>query len=98
MSSGLSTFTRLNICSARRLSLPESFSWPVKTCNLKRCILETRIPIEGSSRELVLFNFHLEAYDKGEGKLAQSRLLSQILSRNMKRAIMSLPGEILTRS
>ena len=63
MSSGLSTFTRLNICSARRLSLPESFSWPVKTCNLKRCILETRIPIEDSSRELVLFNFHLEAYD-----------------------------------
>ena len=80
MSSGLGTFTGLKIRSARRLSLPESFSWPVKTCNLKRCILETRIPIRGSSRELVLFNFHLEAYDKGEGKLAQSRLLAKILS------------------
>ena len=85
MSSGLSTFTRLKVRSARRLSLPESFSWPVKTCNLKRCILETRIPIEDSSRELVLFNFHLEAYDKGEGKLAQSRLLSQILSREYEK-------------
>ena len=61
MSSGLSTFTGLKVRSARRLSLPESFSWPVKTCNLKRCILETRISIKGSSRELVLFNFHLEA-------------------------------------
>ena len=85
MSSGLSTFTGLKVRSARRLSLPESFSWPVKTCNLKRCILETRISIKGSSRELVLFNFHLEAYDKGEGKLAQSRLLAKILSREYEK-------------
>ena len=92
MSSGLSTFTGLKVRSARRLSLPESFSWPVKTCNLKRCILETRISIKGSSRELVLFNFHLEAYDKGEGKLAQSRLLAKILSREYEKGNYVIAG------
>ena len=46
-----------------RIKLAESFSWPIKTCNLKRCMLETRIPIEGTDKELVLINFHLEAYD-----------------------------------
>lgn len=92
MSSGISTFTDLKVRSARRLALPESFSWPVKTCNLKRCILETRIPVKGSSRELVLLNFHLEAYDKGEGKLAQSRLLSQILSREYEKGNYVIAG------
>lgn len=92
MSSGISTFTDLKVRSARRLALPESFSWPVKTCNLKRCILEARIPVKGSSRELVLLNFHLEAYDKGEGKLAQSRLLSQILSREYEKGNYVIAG------
>lgn len=92
MSSGLSTFTGMKLSSARRLSLPESFSWPVKTCNLKRCILETRIPLKDSSRELVLFNFHLEAYDKGEGKLAQSRLLSKILFREYEKGNYVIAG------
>ena len=92
MSSGISTFTDLKVRSARRLALPESFSWPVKTCNLKRCILEARIPVKSSSRELVLLNFHLEAYDKGEGKLAQSRLLSQILSREYEKGNYVIAG------
>ncbi|MDE7435642.1 MAG: endonuclease [Lachnospiraceae bacterium] len=77
--SGVVTMTDYAVTSATRISLPESFSWPLKTCNLKRCMLETRIPIEGSERELVLINFHLEAYDSGEGKIAQSRMLAEKL-------------------
>lgn len=77
---GLVTMTGLNVSEAFRLSLPESFQWPVKTCNLKRCMLETRIPIRDSDKELVLINFHLEAYDSGEGKEAQTRILAQKLS------------------
>lgn len=77
--SGLVTLTDHAVSSATRIALPESFSWPLKTCNLKRCMLETRIPIEGSERELVLINFHLEAYDSGEGKIAQSRMLAEKL-------------------
>lgn len=74
--SGLVTMTNLSVSEASRISLPESFSWPVKTCNLKRCMLETRMAVEGTDKELVLINFHLEAYDSGEGKIAQSKMLA----------------------
>lgn len=77
--SGLVTMSEYEASSASRIALPESFTWPVKTCNLKRCMLETRIPVEGSEKELVLINFHLEAYDSGEGKIAQSRMLAEKL-------------------
>lgn len=77
--SGLLTMINYQADSATRIALPESFSWPVKTCNLKRCILETRFPVEGTDKELVLLNFHLEAYDSGEGKIAQSKMLAEKL-------------------
>lgn len=77
--SGITTMTDIKVDSAKRISLPESFSWPVKTCNLKRCMLEMRIPLEGTDKELVLINFHLEAYDSGEGKIAQSKMLAEKL-------------------
>jgi len=77
--SGIVTFTDLNVREATRISLPEAFKWPVKIANLKRCMLETRIPIEGSDRELVLINFHLEAYDNGEGKIKQTQILKEKL-------------------
>ncbi len=44
--SGILTMTDYSVTSASRIALPESFSWPVKTCNLKRCLLETRIPVK----------------------------------------------------
>ncbi len=59
--SGLVTYSDYKVSETSRIALPESFKWPVKTCNLKRCMLETRIPIKGSDKELVLINFHLEA-------------------------------------
>ena len=77
--SGLVTLSDYKMSSAKRISLPVSFKWPVSTCNLKRCMLETRMPIEGTDKELVLINFHLEAYDSGEGKIAQSKMLAQKL-------------------
>ena len=79
VTSGLVTMTDLKVAEASRIALPESFTWPVKTCNLKRCMLETRIPLKGSEKELVLINFHLEAYDSGEGKIAQNKMLAENL-------------------
>lgn len=76
---GLLTMTNMQVQEAARIALPESFSWPVKTCNLKRCLLKSRIPLEGTDKELVLVNLHLEAYDSGEGKIAQSKMLAEIL-------------------
>lgn len=79
VNSGILTLTDLRNSYAARHALPESFSWPVKTCNLKRCMLETRFPLNGTKAELVLINFHLEAYDSGEGKIAQSKMLAKKL-------------------
>ena len=77
--SGLYTLSALPVAGASRVSLPVPFSWPVRTVNLKRCLLVTRVPLENDSRELVLVNLHLEAYDNGEGKIAQTRQLATFL-------------------
>ena len=77
--SGLLTTSRYAVSDAERISLPCPFSWPVSTVNLKRCLLVSRIPVEGTDRELVMVNLHLEAYDSGEGKEAQTRQLQTLL-------------------
>ncbi len=79
--SGLATYTVFEVSSAVRESLPVPFAWPVRTANLKRCMLVERIPVEGSDKELVIINLHLEAYDDGEGKAAQTKQLMQLISR-----------------
>ena len=90
--SGLQTLTKYNVSDATRISLPESFAWPVKTCNLKRCMLETRFPIQNSDKELVLINFHLEAYDSGEGKIAQSKMLAETLQKEYEKGNYVIAG------
>ena len=92
VNSGLVTMTDAAVSEAARISLPESFKWPVKTCNLKRCMLESRIPVEGTDKELVLINFHLEAYDSGEGKIAQSRFLAQKLAEEYEKGNYVIAG------
>jgi endonuclease/exonuclease/phosphatase family metal-dependent hydrolase len=39
----------------------------------------SRFPVRGTDRELVLINLHLEAYDSGEGKIAQTRQLVSLM-------------------
>lgn len=78
--SGLATFSRYDISTATRYALPCPFDWPVRVANLKRCLLVTRIPIEGREQELVIVNLHLEAYDDdGEGRIAQTAQLLSLL-------------------
>ena len=77
--SGLQTLSRFRISGAERIALPCPFKWPVSTVNLKRGLLVTRIPVSESDAELVLVNLHLEAYDSGEGKAEQTRVLSEFL-------------------
>lgn len=90
--SGLTTLTNSKVNRAERIALPESFSWPLKTCNLKRCLLKTRLPIKGSEAELVLINLHLEAYDSGEGKEAQSKMLLEVLEEEYKKGNYVIAG------
>lgn len=78
--SGIATFTAYKMGhDTERISLPCPFSWPVRAANIKRCLLVTRLDIEGSDKELVLVNLHLEAYDDGDGKIAQTNRLISIL-------------------
>lgn len=83
--SGLYTLSATDIREAERISLPCPFSWPVRIVNLKRCLLVSRIPVAGTDRELVLINLHLEAYDSGEGKEAQTRQLQTVMQREYER-------------
>ncbi len=80
-----------------RLSLPCPFRWPVRTCNLKRCLLLSRIPVrdaegERTGRDLVLVNLHLEAYDDGAGKTAQTRALLKVLERERRKGNYVIAG------
>ena len=78
--SGITTLTPHSIAeNAERISLPCPFSWPVRTAQIKRCLLTTRLPLDGTDKELVLVNLHLEAYDSGEGKIAQFKELLTVL-------------------
>lgn len=78
--SGLQTLSRFDVSKAERVALPCPFSWPVSAANLKRCLLVSYVPLEGTDRQLVLVNLHLEAYDDGEGKAAQTKLLVDFLT------------------
>ncbi len=78
--SGIATVTPLAMSeNAERVSLPCPFSWPVRAANLKRCLLVTRMDIENSDKELVLVNLHLEAYESGEGRIAQTKMLMELI-------------------
>lgn len=78
--SGVFTTTQgLSIDEAERISLPCPFQWPVRVANIKRCLLASYLPVEGSDKYLVAVNLHLEAYDSGEGKAAQTKMLKEFI-------------------
>ena len=79
VNSGVFTTSSYDITSAERISLPCPFSWPLRTANLKRCILASYMSVAGSDKQLVIVNLHLEAYDSGEGKIAQTRQLCEFI-------------------
>lgn len=97
VNSGLLTTSLFDIDHADRISLPCPFSWPVSAANLKRCLLVSYMPIEDSEKHLVIVNLHLEAYDDGEGKIAQTKQLREFIQSEYERATMSLPAATLIR-
>ncbi len=79
MDCGILTTSKYKISEATRVSLPCPFTWPTRTINLKRCLNVSRVPVADSDKEFVFINLHLEAYDDGEGKIAQTRQLAEIM-------------------
>jgi hypothetical protein len=100
--SGLLTLNSYGAASAERISLPTSFTWPVRVAQLKRCLLVERLPVQGgedgSSPELVLVNLHLEAYDSG-GRAGKRRpgFYGNFLRPSMPGGITVLPAGTLIR-
>jgi len=91
--SGIFTTTQgYDIARAERIALPCPFTWPVRTVNLKRCLLASWLPIEGTDRQLCLVNLHLEAYDDGEGKIAQTRQLRDFIEREYQKGNYVIAG------
>ena len=83
--SGLMSCSNYAVEKAERQALPCPFSWPLRIVNLKRCLLVSYLPIEGSDARLVLVNLHLEAYDDGEGKIAQTKQLMDFLAEEYRK-------------
>lgn len=91
--SGIATLTAPQTSeNMTRISLPCPFSWPVRIAQIKRCLMITRLPVEGTDRELVLINLHLEAYDDGEGKRKQTELLLQVLQEEYEKGNYVIAG------
>ena len=89
---GLGTFTKAKAADIERVQLPIPFKWPVSTVNLKRCLMVSRIPIADSDRELVLINLHLEAYDSGAGKIAQTKMLAEVMQKEAEKGNYVIAG------
>ncbi len=91
--SGIATLTaEATSADMQRISLPCPFPWPIRAAQIKRCLMTTRLPIEGSDKELVLVNLHLEAYDDGEGKKAQTAVLLQVLQEEYEKGNYVIAG------
>ncbi len=92
VNSGLLTCSNYAVEKAERQSLPCPFTWPLRIVNLKRCLLVSYLPIEGSDSQLVLVNLHLEAYDDGEGKIAQTKQLMNFLEAEYRKGNYVIAG------
>ncbi|MDR0656948.1 MAG: endonuclease/exonuclease/phosphatase family protein [Treponema sp.] len=92
VSSGLFVQSSYSFRKAERISLPVPFTWPVRTANMKRCLLAFRIPLKNSGAELVIVNLHLEAYDDSGGREAQTRVLLDFLEEEYARGNYCIAG------
>jgi len=89
---GIITINPYEIISSKRYSLPVAFKYPVRVCQMKRCLLVQRIKIKNSKKELVLVNLHMEAYDDGEGKKKQTKILTDFLNKEYKKGNYCIAG------
>ena len=90
--SGVMTLSKYKVSEALRISLPNNTSWPTSMFMLKRCMCVTRVPVKNSDKEIVLVNFHLEAYDDDETKEAQTKVVVDFLKSEYEKGNYVLAG------
>jgi endonuclease/exonuclease/phosphatase family metal-dependent hydrolase len=78
--SGIVVASSFKVNNAVRIQLPGEFSWPVRLANLKRALIVSRLPVEGSDKELVVINGHLSAYDDGSMRTQEMERLKGIMA------------------
>ncbi len=91
VASGLASYSSFKMNEAYREALPGTFKWPVSLAHLKRCLLVSRFPLD-SGKSLVLVNLHLEAFDSGPGRLAQTKTLMTLLKTEYKKGNYVIAG------
>lgn len=89
---GILNASKYGVSSAKRISLPVPFKWPIRVANLKRALLVTRVPIKNSDKELVLINLHLEAYSSGEAQVAQTQVLKKLIESEVAKGNFVIAG------
>lgn len=62
--SGIALLSKYNVSKSTRYKFPGEVQWPRKLALLDRCMIASRLPVEGG-KELIVLNIHLSAYDKG---------------------------------
>lgn len=90
--SGVATLNKYNVTEATRISLPSAYSWPKRAVMYKNCLLEQRIDIEDSDKELVVYNIHLDAYGKEEGKTEQLDVLTSLMQEEYEKGNYVIAG------
>ena len=90
--SGLMTLSDYDAKESTRIQLPIPFKWPVRVANFKRCLMMNRYDVEGTDKELVIFNLHLEAYDDGTGKEEQTRIMRSYLESEVNKGNYVIAG------
>lgn len=76
--SGMSVFSKYDMQSTR-YSLPGAYNSIMKAIMFKRCIMEQRIKIDNIDKELIVYNVHFEAYDKGNTRQEQLEFLKDLI-------------------
>ncbi len=79
VASGMQTLSRYEMDTSKRMQFPGEFSWPLRTANLKRAMVVTRLPIVDSDKTLVLINLHMSAYDDGSMREQEMALFKDVL-------------------
>lgn len=70
--SGLASYSKFQPILATRFQLPGTYDWPTRLFQLDRCAMESRFKLS-HGKELVVYNIHNSAYDKG-GKLKAQQM------------------------
>lgn len=90
--SGNATFNKYHVISATRIALPDANTFPKKVVMYKNPILEERIKINGTTKELIVYNVHLDAYGSSGGKGKQLEVLLESMKKEVEKGNYVIAG------